>query len=105
LLRGFSSKNPEAKRKFITFCFNTVSYIVFALVILAASCGLGAAHHNQLGATAPFLTQATKPPAVELIEFFQRSNEPDTAKPKSFETEHSPFLGSLLTMLAGSGKK
>jgi hypothetical protein len=58
-----------------------------------------------LGAATPVLTQATKSPAVELIEFFQRSNEPDTTKPKTFETEHSPFLGSLLTMLAGSGKQ
>jgi len=71
----------------------------------ATSCGPGPAHHNQWGAATPVFTQATKPPAVELIEFFQRSNEPGTTRPKTFETEHSPFLGSLLTMLAGSGKQ
>jgi hypothetical protein len=58
-----------------------------------------------LGAAAPVLTQATKPPAVELIEFFQRRNEPDTTKPISLETEISPFLDSLLTALAAAGKQ
>jgi len=71
----------------------------------AASCGLGAANHNQLGAAAPVLTQATRPPAVELIEFFQRSNEPVATKPSSFEPEKSPFLESLLTLLGVAGKQ
>jgi hypothetical protein len=71
----------------------------------AASCGLGAANHNRLRAAAPVLTQATQAPAVELIELFQCSNEPDTAEPRSAETEKSPFPGSLLTMLAATGKQ
>ena len=71
----------------------------------AVSCGLSTPYHNQLGAAAPVFTQATKPPAVELIEFFQRSNEPDTAKTRSFETILSLFLGSLLTILAAAGKQ
>jgi hypothetical protein len=58
-----------------------------------------------LGATTPVFTQATKPPAVELIEFFQRYNEPETLKPSCLETEKTPFLGSLLTMLAAAGKQ
>jgi hypothetical protein len=71
----------------------------------AVSCGPGAANHNQLRATTRVLTRTTKPPAVELIEFFQRSNEPDTAKTSSFETKKSPFLGSVLTTLAAAGKQ
>jgi hypothetical protein len=58
-----------------------------------------------LGASAHVFTQATKPPAVELIEFFQRSNEPDRAKTGSFETDFFPFLDSLLTILAAAGKQ
>jgi hypothetical protein len=73
--------------------------------MFAASCGLGAANHNPLGAATPVLTQATKAPAVELIEFFQRANKPDTTKPSSFEAEKFPFLDSLLTMLAAAGKQ
>jgi hypothetical protein len=73
--------------------------------MLAASCGLGAANHNRWGAATPVLTQATKPPAVELIEFFQCSNEPDTTKPCSHETEKSPFLDSLLTTTGAAGKQ
>jgi hypothetical protein len=71
----------------------------------ALSCVPGVANHNRLGATAPVLTQATKPPAVELIEFFQRSNEPDTAKASSFETEQSPFPVSFLAIPAPAGKQ
>jgi hypothetical protein len=71
----------------------------------AAFCGLRAANHNRLGAAAPILTQATKPPAGELIEFSQCSNEPDTTESSSFETEKSPFLDSLLTTLAAAGKQ
>jgi hypothetical protein len=73
--------------------------------MLTASCGLRAANHNRLGAATPILTQATKPPAVELIEFFQCSNEPDTAEPRSPEAEKSPFLGSLLTTTRSAGKQ
>jgi hypothetical protein len=58
-----------------------------------------------LGAAAPILAQAIKPPAVELIEFFQCSNEPDTTTASSFETVKSPFLQSLLTAQAAAGKQ
>jgi hypothetical protein len=58
----------------------------------AASCGPGAASHNPLRAAAPVLTQATKPPAVELIEIFQRANEPDTAKQVLLKRRNLRFL-------------
>jgi hypothetical protein len=58
-----------------------------------------------LRAAAPVLAQAIKPPAVELIEFFQRYNEPATTQPSAFETDKSPFLDSLLTALGPAGKQ
>ena len=60
--------------------------------MLAASCGLGAANPNRWGAATPVLTQATKPPAVELIEIFQRANEPDTAKQVLLKRRNLRFL-------------
>jgi hypothetical protein len=58
-----------------------------------------------LGAAAPVLAQAIKPPAVELNEIFQRYNEPATTQPSASETDESPFLGSLLTALAAACKQ
>ncbi|MGA2556605.1 MAG: hypothetical protein ABSG04_10080 [Verrucomicrobiota bacterium] len=79
--------------------------MAFALLILAASCGPGAANHNQLGAAGPVPSRATNPPAGEVIEFLQRSNQPDSAKASSSETKISPFPGSLLTIPAAAGKQ
>jgi hypothetical protein len=62
-------------------------------------------NHNPLGAAAPVPTRTTQCPAVELIEFFQRYNAPDSTKPSALKTENFPFLGSLLTRLAAAGKR
>jgi hypothetical protein len=58
-----------------------------------------------LGAPAPIPTEATNHPAVEVFEFFQRSNEPVNVILICSQTKKLPFLDSDLAPLPAACKQ